>query len=79
VGGAISDPRRYGFDYAFAAVFLVILLGFWRRQRASLPILVSAVCALLAWKFLPGVWYVFIGGMAGTAAAVIRARPADAN
>ena len=79
VGSAIADPSRYGFDYAFTVVFLVVLLGFWRRQRAFLPILVSAACALLAWKFLPGVWYVFFGGMAGTVAAVVRARPADAN
>ena len=76
VGSAIADPRRYGFDYAFVAVFLVIVFGFWRQSRKLAPILVSALTALLSWKFLPGVWYIFIGGLAGTAAAVILARPA---
>jgi predicted branched-subunit amino acid permease len=79
VGGAIADPRRYGFDFAFAAVFLAILFGFWRRSRYLAPILVSAVGALLAWKFLPGVWYIFIGGALGTAAAAISTKPTDGD
>jgi len=79
LGSAVAHSGRYGFDYAFAAVFLVILLGFWRRRRASLPILVSAASALLAWKFLPGVWYVFTGGLAGMTAAVLLARSSDAD
>jgi 4-azaleucine resistance transporter AzlC len=78
VGGAIADPRRYGFDYAFVAVFLVIVFGFWRQSRNFAPILASALAALLAWKFLPGVWYIFIGGIAGTAAAVVLAKPGKA-
>ncbi len=74
-GGAIADPHRYGFDYAFVAVFLVILFGLWRGRGSIAPIMVSAACALLAWKYLPGVWYIFIGGIAGTAAATILAKP----
>ncbi len=79
LGSTIADPRRYGFDYAFVAVFLVILFGLWRGRASAAPIVVSAACALLASKFLPGVWYIFIGGIAGTAAAAILARPADAR
>jgi 4-azaleucine resistance transporter AzlC len=79
LGSAIADPRRYGFDYAFVAVFLVILFGLWRGRTSAAPIVVSAACTLLASKFLPGVWYIFIGGIAGTAAAAILARPAGAR
>jgi 4-azaleucine resistance transporter AzlC len=79
LGGAIADPSRYGFDYAFVAVFLVILLGFCRNRASLIPIAMSAVCALIAWKFMPGVWYIFIGGIAGTAIAAILAKPADAR
>jgi predicted branched-subunit amino acid permease len=79
LGSAIADPRRYGFDYAFVAVFLVILFGFCRNRASLIPIAVSAICALLAWKFLPGVWYIFIGGIAGTAAATVLAKSADAR
>jgi 4-azaleucine resistance transporter AzlC len=73
-GSFIADPRRYGFDFAFAAVFLVILFGLWRGSRSVLPVAASAAAALLAWKFLPGVWYIFIGGLAGTAAAILAAK-----
>jgi 4-azaleucine resistance transporter AzlC len=74
-GGAISHPERYGFDFAFAAVFLVILFGLWKHQRRLLPIAVSAAVALAVWKLVPGVWYIFAGGLAGTAAGALAARP----
>ena len=74
VGGVIAHPERYGFDFAFAAVFLVILLGLLKHQRRLLPIAVSAAAALLVWKLVPGVWYIFAGGLAGTAAAALMVR-----
>jgi predicted branched-subunit amino acid permease len=73
-GSFIADPRRYGFDFAFAAVFLVILFGLWRGRQSLLPVVASAAGALLAWWFLPGVWYIFVGGLAGTAAAILAAK-----
>ena len=79
LGSTIADPSRYGFDYAFVAVFLVILMGFCRNRASLIPIVVSAACALLAWKLLPGVWYIFIGGIAGTAIAAILWKPVDAR
>lgn len=75
VGGVIAHPERYGFDFAFAAVFLVILFGLWRHQRRLLPIAASAAVALAVWKLVPGVWYIFAGGLAGTGAAALTARP----
>ncbi|MEA2778920.1 MAG: hypothetical protein QOK29_464 [Rhodospirillaceae bacterium] len=78
-GSFIAEPRRYGFDFAFVVVFLVILLGLWRGRHSILPVAVSAAVALLAWKLLPGVLYIFAGGIAGTAAAMIAARSDDAR
>ncbi len=46
LGSTISDPSRYGFDYAFVAVFLVILFGFCRNRSSLIPIAVSAATAL---------------------------------
>jgi branched chain amino acid efflux pump len=79
LGSVIADPSRFGFDYAFVAVFLVILLGFCRNRASLVPIAVSAVTALVAWRFLPSVWYIFIGGIAGTAAAALMAKPETAG
>jgi 4-azaleucine resistance transporter AzlC len=73
IGGAIAHPERYGFDFAFAAVFLVVLFGLWKHQRRLLPIVASAAAALLVWRLVPGVWYIFAGGFAGTAAATVAA------
>ena len=73
IGGVITHPERYGFDFAFATVFLVVLFGLWKPQRRLLPIVASAAAALLVWKLVPGVWYIFAGGLAGTAAATVTA------
>jgi len=75
IGRGIAHPERYGFDFAFSAVFLVLIFGFWKRERRLLPIVVSAAAALLVWRIAPGIWYIFAGGVAGTAAAAIAARP----
>jgi 4-azaleucine resistance transporter AzlC len=74
VGSVIAHPERYGFDFAFTAVFLVILFGLWKHQRRLLPIAVSAAVALAVWKLVPGVWYIFAGGLAGTAAGALSVR-----
>ena len=64
---------------ALAAVFLVILLSLNKARRNLLPIAVSAVAALVAWKFLPGSAYIFVGGLAGTiAGALAGQRPCHA-
>ena len=73
IGGVITHPERYGFDFAFAAVFLVVLFGLWKHQRRLLPIIASAAAALIVWKLAPGVWYIFAGGLAGTSAAILTA------
>jgi 4-azaleucine resistance transporter AzlC len=71
IGGVIADPKRFGFDFAFAAVFLVILLSLNKARRNLLPIAVSAVAALVAWRLLPGSAYIFVGGLAGTVAGAL--------
>jgi 4-azaleucine resistance transporter AzlC len=79
IGGVIADPKRFGFDFAFAAVFLVILLSLNKARRNLLPIAVSAVAALVAWRLLPGSAYIFAGGLAGTVAGALAGqRPAHA-
>lgn len=79
VGGAVADPKRFGFDFAFAAVFLVILLSLNKARRNLLPIAVSAAAALVAWRPLPGSAYIFVGGLAGTVAGALAWQgPADA-
>ncbi len=65
LGTAMSDPARWGLDFAFTAVFISLLIFFW-KGRQDLPVwLVAAAAAWLGWALLPGKWYILCGGLAG--------------
>jgi 4-azaleucine resistance transporter AzlC len=68
VGGVIENPARYGFDFAFTAVFLVLITGMWRGRASVAPLVASGTAALAAHAWLPGVWYILLGGVAGALA-----------
>lgn len=77
IGGVLRDPARYGFDFAFTAIFLVLLSGLWRGRRAALPWAASGLAAVLAYKLLPGVWYILLGGLAGVLVGAWRGSDDD--
>jgi predicted branched-subunit amino acid permease len=77
-GGVLQDPARYGLDFAFTAVFLTLLVGMWQGRRNLLPWAASAVVATAAYAWLPGVWYIALGGLAGTLAGALQG-PAQAQ
>lgn len=65
LGTALADPARWGLDFAFTAVFISLLIFFW-RGRGDLT--VWAAAGLAAWGgflLLPGKWYIICGGLAG--------------
>jgi len=64
-GHLVKEPEIYGFDFVFIAVFISLVMGFCKTRRDIPPLLISACVAFLAHKFLPGVWYIFLGGVAG--------------
>lgn len=67
LGPVLGDIHAYGFDMAFAAVFLLLLRGLWKSARAAIPWLVSLVTAALVHLLIPGGWYVLAGTLAGLA------------
>ena len=71
-GRALQNPERYALDFAFTAVFLTLLVGLWRGRSSALPWLASAVVAVAAYRYLPGVWYIALGGVAGTLAGAFQ-------
>ncbi len=71
-GGVLQDPARYGLDFAFTAVFLTLLVGMWSGRRNILPWAASAAAAVAAYAWLPGVWYIALGGLAGTLAGALQ-------
>lgn len=75
LGRVIDDPARFGFDFAFVAVFVALLHGLWRGRATLLPWLASGLVAVLVYLAVPGPWYVAAGALAGLAAALLATAP----
>ena len=70
-GSTIQNPARWGLDFAFTAVFIALLAGMWKGRAHFLPWLVAAGVALAAYHWLPGEWYIVLGGLAGSLTGAI--------
>ncbi len=66
LGASMDNPAQYGFDFAFVATFLALLLGMWKGPRDLLPWLVAAITAIACARFIEGNWYIIAGGLAGS-------------
>jgi 4-azaleucine resistance transporter AzlC len=71
LGAKLGNPAAIGLDFAFAAMFISILAGFWKGPRTGAVIIASAVVAIAAKTYLPGAWYIVSGGLAGAIVAAI--------
>jgi 4-azaleucine resistance transporter AzlC len=65
LGAVISKPEQFGLDFAFVAVFTALVFSFWRGKKDLLPWVVTAVLAVVSEKFIPGKWYILVGGVGG--------------
>ena len=72
LGFTLENPERYALDFAFTALFTALAVNMWRGGKDIFPWLVSAGTAFLAWRHLPGAWYVLLGGIAGSVAAALK-------
>ena len=75
LGQTLGDPAAYGFDFAFTALFICILAGFWRGPGTGAVLAASAVTAAATRLAVPGAWYIMAGAAAGMAMAVAVAGP----
>jgi 4-azaleucine resistance transporter AzlC len=69
LGQTLGDPAVYGFDFAFTALFICILTGFWRGVRTGAVLAASAAAAAATKLAVPGAWYVMAGALAGVVVA----------
>jgi 4-azaleucine resistance transporter AzlC len=76
LGAALGDPKAVGFDFAFTAIFIGLIAGFWTGRRTGLVIAASGVTAAVVHLLVAGPWYVVAGALAGIAVAAIAA-PAE--
>lgn len=71
LGSFISQPEKYALDFAFVAVFAALTLSLWRGRGDLVPWGVAIVLALVSEKYLPGKWYIVVGGVGGACAAAV--------
>lgn len=68
----VGSPERYGLDFVATAVFAALLANMWSGRRDLLPWAAAAVTGILGHEFLPGFWYLLLGGLVGSLVGGIR-------
>lgn len=74
LGAFLGDPAAIGLDFAFPAVFIVLVMGFWKGPSTGMVLIASAAAAILVHHYVPGAWYIAAGAAAGLAAALLKGR-----
>lgn len=78
-GAFLGDPKAIGLDFAFPAVFTVLVMGFWKGRETGAVLAASAAAAVLMHQLLPGVWYIAAGAAAGVVATLFTGRRREAR
>ncbi|MBA5777787.1 AzlC family ABC transporter permease [Stappia sp. F7233] len=73
IGAALGDPSRFGFDFVFPAVFICLVMGFWKGAKTGAVLLASALSAIATHHVIEGAWYVAAGALAGVVVAALAA------
>lgn len=76
LGGGVGDPAAVGLDFAFTAIFAATLFSGYRSRFDLVPWGAAGAAALVANAFLPGTWYVLVGGIVGFATGFLFGSPA---
>jgi 4-azaleucine resistance transporter AzlC len=73
IGAFLGDPRQVGADFAFTALFIGLVAGFWNGRVTAATIAASGGVAALTYVTLGPPWHVAAGALAGIAAAYLAA------
>lgn len=73
LGSFLGDPRRIGADFAFTALFIGLIAGFWNGRVAGATIAASGIVAAVTYAAVGTPWHVAAGAFAGIAAAYLAA------
>ena len=72
LGAVMIHPERFALDFAFVAVFTALTVSMWRGKTDIFPWVTAAVMAIAAERWLPGKWYILIGGISGALVPVVQ-------
>lgn len=77
LGRALGDPSALGLDFAFSAMFIAILMGFWKGLSTAGVLAASGAVAAATHLAFDGPWYIVAGGVAGALYAYVTWRGSD--
>lgn len=73
IGAALGDPRRFGADFAFTALFIALVAAFWKGRVTFWTVAGAGIASALAYKIVGPPWHVLAGASCGLLAAWIAA------
>ena len=74
LGAFLGDPALIGLDFVFPAVFIVLVMSFWKGPATGMVLMASALASISVYYLLPGAWYIAAGALAGLVAAFATGR-----
>ena len=83
LGTAIQNPEALALDFAFFAIFTALTISLWQGKKDALPWTTAVILSVAAAEYLPGKWYIVVGGIGGAlvaaVAAIMKQRSLDAE
>jgi 4-azaleucine resistance transporter AzlC len=76
LGSFLGEPERLGADFAFTAMFIGLIAGFWSGRATGFVIAASGAAAALTYLVIGPPWHVAAGALAGIATAWAAPGPA---
>lgn len=77
LGGLLPDPKAYGLDFTFIAIFVFLVFTYRARPGFALTLVASSGAAVLVHLVWPGAWSIMAGALAGILAAAFGPRKAS--
>jgi 4-azaleucine resistance transporter AzlC len=74
LGSLLGDPRSIGADFAFTALFIGLIAGFWRGRATGITVAASGAAAAAVYALAGPPWHVLAGALSGIAAATLAYR-----
>ncbi|WP_246778352.1 AzlC family ABC transporter permease [Maritalea myrionectae] len=71
------DPAQYGLDFAFPAIFIGLIVGFWKGKSTAMVLAASGAAAIITKTYVDGAWYIAAGAVAGMLVGAFTADPEE--
>lgn len=69
IGPALGDPRRFGADFAFTAIFIALVASLWKGRVTAWTVAAAGLSSAATYTLAGPPWHVLAGASCGLAAA----------